>query len=53
MKIPTYDESMKRCGTLKETPVERFIYENEPAGEDASKEFREQLQELVDFLLMM
>lgn len=45
MKIPTWKES----GDLDD-PLSLFIYEQEPAEECQSDIFRQQLQDVVDFL---
>lgn len=46
MKLPTW----KQCDTIPEreqTPLERFIYENEPAG-SGEEVFRALLQSVID-----
>ena len=50
MLIPEYIDCARKVDNEEElTPLERFIYAQEPAG-DHDIEFREQLQAVVDSL---
>jgi len=50
--LPRYDEiRRKQENGFELDPLEKFIYENEPAGEKAEKEFRQELKKLVEFLI--
>ena len=57
-KIPTWEECSEKAdldeilpeGRGLLDPIERLIYDNEPCGLDAQKDFRDQVQEVVNFL---
>jgi hypothetical protein len=42
-----YEVSVKRDEGIELTPLELFIYENEPAGRGQEKEFRQQLSDAL------
>jgi len=44
--LPTFEEAETRIDDGTDTPLDKFIVENEPAGEDAV-EWREQLQDVL------
>jgi len=47
-RLPTWSEtSMKHDEGIELTPLERFIYDNEPAGRDSEAEFRKQLSDML------
>lgn len=50
IKIPTYDECEQKA-ELKETlsPLENFIYENEPSFTD--EEWRDSLKECLEYVI--
>ncbi len=50
MVIPMYEEAEDRATAGKATAVDWFILDNEPAGTDAEKEWRRQLQALVNYV---
>ena len=50
-KIPTWEEAEKAVVSNTGDALDMFIYDNEPAGEKASEQFRTELQELIDFLV--
>jgi hypothetical protein len=48
--IPEWDDT----GAVEESmrsPLQRFVHDNEPAGLQDEKEFRKQLQELLDWAI--
>ena len=51
MQIPTFDEAYTKTYAGNPTPLERFIFDNEPEdanGDSESRMFREGLQAVVD-----
>lgn len=49
MKLPTYDEAADARDRGQMNPLEKFIYENEPAGKGSDLRFRNQLRAAIDF----
>lgn len=47
MKIPTWEEALKKCAKGKDNPIDRFVYEFEPSYEHGAEKFRKLLKELV------
>lgn len=50
-RIPTWSETVARVTEGDATPLDRFVYHNEPTGGDQELEWREQLQDMLDFVL--
>ena len=50
MKLPEWWNIDKKPDS-EWTPLEQFIYRNEPAGSEAEKEFREYLSSAIDFVV--
>lgn len=50
MIIPMYEEAEDRAMAGKATPVDFFVLDNEPAGKDDEREWRRQLQALVNYV---
>lgn len=48
--LPTYEEAERAVESGTAGPIDVFIYNNEPAGEVDEKMFRDQLQEVLNFL---
>ena len=50
-RLPDWHDCMMAAKTgIAETPLSKFIYENEPAGNVQARKFREGLQAIVDDL---
>lgn len=50
MKIPTWLEANEAVETGKYTPLDIFVLNNEPAGEEDEKQFRDELQSMIDYV---
>lgn len=48
VKLPTHEEATERVVTNSASPLDIFVYENEPAGIDESEKFRTELQNLLN-----
>ncbi len=48
IKIPTHEEATERVETNSASPLDVFVYENEPAGNEDSEKFRTELQNLLN-----
>lgn len=46
--LPTHDECKLKCDKHQNSRLERFIYENEPAGNDEANLFRNQLIDVLN-----
>lgn len=49
--LPSREEICKKNETDGLNPIERFLYDNEPAGEIDSKIFRQQLQHAFTYII--
>ncbi|HXU93374.1 MAG TPA: hypothetical protein VFP33_06930 [Gallionella sp.] len=45
--LPTFAEAALAVDSDSATPLQQFIYENEPAGEEAEKQFRDGLRAIM------
>lgn len=50
MTLPTWKEAKENIDLDAETPLDTFIFENEPLAYDASKEWREQLINVLKYM---
>jgi hypothetical protein len=50
-RLPTWDEAQREVIKGTDDALSRFIYHNEPAVPDEEIIWRNQLQELIDFML--
>lgn len=48
--LPTWDESNARVVAGEANPIHQFIVDNEPANEEAEKEFRDGLLAVIHYL---
>lgn len=51
MRIPTFEEAEYLVKNGEATPLDQFVYEHEPAGELEEQEFRDDLLDLIEFVL--
>ena len=53
MNIPMYEEVEDKVRAGKQlTPLDIFILDNEPAGEMRERQFRDELQTLIDYVVL-
>ena len=50
MKIPTWQEAKEAIESGSCTPLDVFVFDNEPAGDEDEKKFRLELQAAIDFV---
>lgn len=50
-KLPSWEESQKAIKEGMATPLHRFVFNNEPAGKAEEKQFRDELKELIEYIL--
>lgn len=53
MIIPTWRQCKRRVEHGEENALERFIYDNEPAGAKDEARFRHDLQQAIDYVLTL
>jgi hypothetical protein len=51
MELPDYCQCEAAVQNGVANPLQKFIYENEPAGLEDEAQFRKELSELVEFVL--
>lgn len=51
MNIPTFQEAYTLVEAKNFTALDRFVFDNEPDGEEDEREFRDGLQAVVDELI--
>jgi len=52
MRIPSWSEAEYNIKNGEDTALDEFIYWHEPEGELEKHDFRQDLQELIDYLLI-
>lgn len=50
IKIPTFEQAKKQLEAAEDTPLDAFVYHNEPADDMETEIFRKQLQALIDYV---
>lgn len=50
MRIPTFEEAEWLLRNGEATPLDEFVYNNEPEGELEEQDFRKGLRELIEFI---
>lgn len=53
MFIPSYEQAADAVANRKQTPLDIFIFENEPAGKFDEERFRAQLQATLDYIFYL
>ena len=53
IKIPTWDEADNKIQAGTATPLDTFVFNNEPAGEGQEKQFRKELQEMINYVFVL
>jgi hypothetical protein len=51
MTLPSYEQCEHAFREDEDTPLERFIYDYEPAGLEESKEWRVKLYAAINYLI--
>ena len=49
-QLPNWEECKQKIESEETNPIERFIFNNEPAGNEAEKTFRHELSELIFYV---
>lgn len=50
-ELPTWSKADQSMALGEDTPLDEFIYHNEPAGEKEAAEFRRQLEKLIQYVV--